>query len=503
LSNSGIKLAVSLVILLLGGAAAPLAANALMPNNSVSDGMFLPVPRQLSPTSYHSPSQSMPDPNSIQVPLSSNLITSPIQHQLLSTSQPSSVNTSISNPNSATSSSRNGSDSYYYNNSGAWPNRTPFGLLNAISAVAHFLNIPKNLIVPPLCQLEVCPTIVGTQRGDIIIATAVNNARIFGLGGNDIIECGLGNCNVFTAFGNNVLMSGPSFSAHLFAGSGGFFRPGNNIFIGGGGETLMVGGNGNDQFFAGSNNLFDGGGDIMIGGSGANYFDCGSNGNGIILDFNPAKGDTKAPNCRYVITTYQNNIFGPGVPDNITGIFGNQGGQNSNANGLLGFLLGQGSNANQPNNSTGPTGLQSGQGSNANQANNGGLTGGASIPGPPSGQNLNANQANNGGLTGDLGNPSLMSGQGSNANQPNIAAIMGLLSGHGSNANQANNPGLTGGASIPGLLSGHNLSSKPNYAAIMGWLSGHNSNANQPNNAGMATAAGSGNPGVMTKGYPS
>jgi hypothetical protein len=54
-------------------------------------------------------------------------------------------------------------------------------------------------------------------------------------------------------------MSGPSFTAQLYGGSGGYFRPGNNIFIGGGGETLMVGGRGNDQFYAGSNNLFDGG----------------------------------------------------------------------------------------------------------------------------------------------------------------------------------------------------------------------------------------------------
>jgi len=42
----------------------------------------------------------------------------------------------------------------------------------------------------------------------------------------------------------------------------------------------------------------------MIGGSGANYFDCGPNGNGVILNFNPAKGDTKAPNCKFVITSY-------------------------------------------------------------------------------------------------------------------------------------------------------------------------------------------------------
>jgi hypothetical protein len=70
-------------------------------------------------TSYHSPKQPMPDPNSIQVPQSSNLTSSPIQHQLLSTSHPSSMNTSISNPNSvqllpgSNLNIRNGSDSYY------------------------------------------------------------------------------------------------------------------------------------------------------------------------------------------------------------------------------------------------------------------------------------------------------------------------------------------------------------------------------------------------------
>src|SRR5215469_12629386 len=119
----------------------------------------------------------------------------------------------------------------------------------------------------------------------------------------------------------------------------------------------------------------------MIGGSGANYFDCGPSGNGVILDFNPAKGDTKSPDCRYVITTYQNNIFGSGIPDNITGILGlfTQSGQNSNANELLpgqnltGLLSSQNLNANQPNNAS-LTGLSSGHNLNANQPNNASLT---------------------------------------------------------------------------------------------------------------------------------
>jgi hypothetical protein len=85
------------------------------------------------------------------------------------------------------------------------------------------------------------------------------------------------------------------------------------VFIGGG-VTLMVGGDGNDQFYARSNRMFSGGNDIMIVGSGAKYFNCGTNGNRVILDFNPAKGDTKASNCKFVITSYSNIIFGgPGL----------------------------------------------------------------------------------------------------------------------------------------------------------------------------------------------
>jgi hypothetical protein len=301
--------------MLLCNTVAPLTANALLlsDDDGDGDGMFLPVPRQFFPTSYDSMNASISSPN--RASQRSNLIFTPIPHQLLSLSHPS-MNTSISSPNNiqflpSSDSAHIGSDSYYYNNFGSWANRTPYSLWNPLLAILRFLNIPKNLIVPQACLLNVCPTIIGTQRGDIIIATAVNNARIFGIGGNDIIECGIGNCNVFTGFGNNVLMSGPSASAHLYGGSLGYLRPGNNIFIGGGGYTLMVGGNGNDQFYAGSNRLFGGGaGDIMIGGGGANYFDCGPSGNGIILDFNPAKGDTKAPNCKFVITFYSNNIFG-------------------------------------------------------------------------------------------------------------------------------------------------------------------------------------------------
>ena len=144
-----------------------------------------------------------------------------------------------------------------------------------------------------------CPVIKGTKEPDIIIATATSSPIIYGLDGNDVIQCGSGNCKVYGGPGDNIMMSSSSSSAQLYGASG------NNVFIGSGGDTLMVGGKGNDQFYAGS------GHDVMIGGGGANYFDCGSSGNGVIIDFNAKNGDTKAPNCKFVITV---NTGVPSLP---------------------------------------------------------------------------------------------------------------------------------------------------------------------------------------------
>ncbi|SRR5581483_8782764 len=164
------------------------------------------------------------------------------------------------------------------------------------------LNPPKNLIVGPSCTQQ-CPPLIGTQQDDIIIATSVTDASIYGLGGNDFLQCGVGACKAFAGTGDNVLVAGllDTDNSKLYGGSG------NNIFIGGTGNALMVGGTGNDQFFAGT------GHDVMIGGGGANYFDCGLSGSGIILDFNPAHGDTKASNCKFVIMASSNTNSNPGL----------------------------------------------------------------------------------------------------------------------------------------------------------------------------------------------
>jgi Ca2+-binding RTX toxin-like protein len=162
-------------------------------------------------------------------------------------------------------------------------------------AIPSGLNPPKNLIIGPDCNQQ-CPPLIGTQKDDIIIATSVADASIYGLGGNDFLQCGTGTCKAFAGPGDNVLVAGllDTDNSKLYGGYG------NNIFIGGTGNSLMVGGMGNDQFFAGT------GHDVMIGGGGANYFDCGLNGAGVILDFNPSHGDTKASNCKFVITVNSN-----------------------------------------------------------------------------------------------------------------------------------------------------------------------------------------------------
>ena len=175
---------------------------------------------------------------------------------------------------------------------------TPPNQLRSVpkGSVPDGLNVPKNLIVGP-DSTQQSPPLIGTQGDDTIIATSTTDATIFGLGGNDFIQCGPGACKAFAGPGDNVLVAGSvdTDNSKLYGGSG------NNIFIGGTGNSLMVGGKGNDQFYAGS------GHDVMIGGGGANFFDCGLNGNGVILDFNPGHGDTKASNCKFVITAHPNS----------------------------------------------------------------------------------------------------------------------------------------------------------------------------------------------------
>jgi hypothetical protein len=175
------------------------------------------------------------------------------------------------------------------------------GTLEDLQHIYPGLNIPNNLVVGPSCTAN-CPPIIGTVPGSVIVATGTVDASLYGVG-NNVLQCGQGSCKAVAGPGNNILLGSTSQTTdnnRLYGGAG------NNIFIGGIGSTIMVGGKvGNDQFYGGI------GHDVMIGGRGANYFDCGLNGNALILNFNPAKGDTKAPDCKFVITVP------PGLPPPI------------------------------------------------------------------------------------------------------------------------------------------------------------------------------------------
>ena len=85
---------------------------------------------------------------------------------------------------------------------------TPPNQLRSVpkGSVPDGLNVPQNLIVGPDCFTQ-CPPLIGTQHDDTIIATSVSDANIYGLGGNDFIQCGQSTCKAFAGPGNNVTRS--------------------------------------------------------------------------------------------------------------------------------------------------------------------------------------------------------------------------------------------------------------------------------------------------------
>jgi hypothetical protein len=160
---------------------------------------------------------------------------------------------------------------------------------NAISGSG----IPKNLIIGPSC-VSSCPTIIGTNRDDIIYSVPVTDATVFALKGDDYIIGGAGNSKLYGGDGNDNINSGHG-NAQIIGGEG------DDVLIGGSGNSVIVGGPGNDQLFAGT------GTDTLIGGTGGDFFNCGSQtGTGgspssaVILDFDPTEGDSKSANCKYV-----------------------------------------------------------------------------------------------------------------------------------------------------------------------------------------------------------
>jgi hypothetical protein len=49
-----------------------------------------------------------------------------------------------------------------------------------------------------------CHPIIGTLPGSVIIGTATFDATLYGVGGNNVLQCGEGSCKAVAGPGNNV-----------------------------------------------------------------------------------------------------------------------------------------------------------------------------------------------------------------------------------------------------------------------------------------------------------
>jgi Ca2+-binding RTX toxin-like protein len=143
----------------------------------------------------------------------------------------------------------------------------------------------------------------GTNNDDIIYPGA--GELVFARPGDDIVF-GAFNDQIYGGNGNDIIHLGPGHS--LAAGASG-----DDSLLGGLGGGLLSGGPGNDKLFAGP--VFT----TMNGGGGANHFNCPLSVAGlarsIVLDYNPANGDTISGSCSLVNTigNNQNNNNNPNI----------------------------------------------------------------------------------------------------------------------------------------------------------------------------------------------
>ena len=143
---------------------------------------------------------------------------------------------------------------------------------------------------------------LGTECNDVIIgcptiasATGLgspcgNGDILRGFEKDDVIQGSVGNDEIYGDEGNDRMV-GASGSDKLYGG------PGIDILQAGDGPDLIIGANGDDELYGGP------GEDVSIGGKGANYFDCGD-GNDVIVDFDPDKGDAQSGNCEVVLSQH-------------------------------------------------------------------------------------------------------------------------------------------------------------------------------------------------------
>jgi hypothetical protein len=129
---------------------------------------------------------------------------------------------------------------------------------------------------------------IGTNRADIIMAGI--SEQVFGRKGNDMIF-GAADDQLYGDGGNDIILVG---IGNSLADGG----SGDDVLTAGVGHSLLIGGPGNDKLFAGPGDT------VMAGGKGANHFDCPASVAGlarsIVLDYNPANGDTISGQCTLV-----------------------------------------------------------------------------------------------------------------------------------------------------------------------------------------------------------
>jgi hypothetical protein len=140
----------------------------------------------------------------------------------------------------------------------------------------------------------------GTDQDDVIIAcpnsvpVCSQGDMLYGKRGDDVLQGSIGDDSLYGDDGKDSLI-GADGNDKIYGGQG------SDVLFGGFGSDLLVAGPGNDELYAGPQD------DVLIGGPGADYFDCGD-GQDVILDFNPAQGDTHADNCEVILNHNPNDI---------------------------------------------------------------------------------------------------------------------------------------------------------------------------------------------------
>ena len=150
------------------------------------------------------------------------------------------------------------------------------------------------------CAVHV--TCIGTNNDDIIYPGA--KAQVFALNGDDVVYGGLDD-QVYGGRNDDLLIA-PTAGRNLLDGG-----PNDDVLIGGLGNDLLIGGKGNDKLFA------RGGSPVMYGGPGANHFECVLSAIGlaksVVMDYNPANGDTISGPCKIVNTIGNGNTDIPQI----------------------------------------------------------------------------------------------------------------------------------------------------------------------------------------------